>query len=164
MLRPARLTIAPAALAGLLLAACVSPSPGPAASASDAERRASLEANTDPTAIYLHDLSEGLLLYYAVHGQWPRSLSDIAAGGATEGASGGGGGGDPASGQPFLYTPDAPQLKGLPGRLLVCQSVATGRGGRWALLVGGTGRAGSTVTYVRRLPESMLGTKNQGGH
>ncbi len=104
-------------------------------------------ANTDPTAMYLHELAGSLLLYYAHRGELPASLSSIEGVGpeAT----------DPASGKPFVYNPGGPPVKGYVGRLTVCQSATTHRGGRWALLVDSRA-AGRLITYIEFVPESAL--------
>lgn len=111
----------------------------------------------DATAVHLHEVAGRLLMYASLRGKMPAKLSDV-----DEGLQGSKlpnfqpSAIDPANSKPFVYSADGAPAAGLPGKLIIYQSVATGPGGRWALLISDQGPRGRMVIYVQRIPESAL--------
>lgn len=110
----------------------------------------------DPTAAALHDLAGKLLMYKAIYRKLPGKLAEMA------GDRQGSGGAlakqllDPISGRPFVYTPDSSRHPMLPGRIILYQPSSQGMVGRWALLFNDQDKNGDVITYVQRVPDSLL--------
>lgn len=110
----------------------------------------------DPTAAVLHDLAGRLLLYKATNQKMPAELVDVFGGAESGSSTWGKPMLDPASSQPFIYTPDSTRQPGLPGRIILHQPRNPGSLSRWALLFNDQSKDGKVVTYVQRVPESLL--------
>ena len=110
------------------------------------------EAN-DPTAVHLHELAGRLLEFKALNQRLPDKLDDL---GDIPGTTPRPAGLDPATGKAFVYLPQGPKFKSLPGRLIVYQSTSTGRAGSWCLLINDQNSDGRIVTYVQRVPDEIL--------
>jgi hypothetical protein len=152
--------IAPAVCAVLTLALCGLTTGCAAQKPVDQATLAELQIDadvTDPTAEALHDLAGQLLMYEAVHHKLPATLAELKRGDGLLAAV------DPASNLPFVYTPDSARQPKLPGRIVICQPRDQGPAGRWALLLNDLGNQGKVITYVQRVPESMI-PKAKDGH
>lgn len=110
----------------------------------------------DPTAAVLHDLAGRLLLYKATNRKMPVELVDLYGGPQSGSSKWAKPMLDPASSQPFFYTPNSTRQAGLPGRIILYQPQSQGGAGRWALLFNDESKEGKVVTYVQRVPESMI--------
>jgi hypothetical protein len=113
-------------------------------------------ANSDPTAIHLHDLAGQLLLFHFKHGRLPLKLSELESTDG-DGSASRVGLSDPATGQAYAYSPDSQAHAGLNGRVVVYQSVPTSSAGRWALLVSQGPDVDRLILYVACVPEPLLG-------
>lgn len=110
----------------------------------------------DPSAAVLHDLAGRLLTYKASHQKLPGQLIDVFGGPESGASTWGKPMLDPASSQPFVYTPASTRQSGLPGRIILYQPKSNGGIGRWALLLNDQSNDGKVVTYVQRVPESAI--------
>jgi hypothetical protein len=103
----------------------------------------------------LHDLSEPLLLYYAINRRLPENLEDLnSVADATrppEFTS-------PASGKPLVYTPSAVPPAGQDRRLVLYDPTPTPGRTYWAILMGYPRGDQPAATWVVELPEHALRT------
>ena len=107
------------------------------------------EENIDPTAVHLHDVAGRLLLFAAKNNRLPATLDDLE---MLPGDGGKPSSLDPATGQAFVYSPNAIKPRSLPGRVIVYQAVTKQGGSRWALLFNDHLRE----TRVQRVADSVL--------
>jgi len=109
---------------------------------------------TDPTATRLHDLAGKILMHRLMHHRLPATLEEFA--GPSDIVAGTGEGIDPATRRLFIYTPDSPINRKLPGRVILHQPLSQGARGRWALLINDLASDGQVITYVQRVPDGEL--------
>jgi len=149
-----RTTAAPAlALCGLIAAVLmVGCGPPPAQPASPPAPRSG--GYIDPCAQRLHDISGGLLLYYATRRALPTTLSALKDHGAVQLPPLV----CPVSKKPYLYNPRGLVIPGRAGRLVLYDAEASHSGMRWGIMV--TPPAGGMIaTDVRLLPEGAIPRK-----
>lgn len=111
-------------------------------------------ANLDPCAVRLHDVAGALLLYYFTNRRLPETLDEINTfPGAEEQIPLT----CPASGQPYVYSPDGILLAEQRARVIIYDPTPAHYGGhRWAIRMEEPGDNQPMVTRVIALPESFF--------
>lgn len=174
---PSKSLMAGCLLVSLLMAGCSQPKQVEPKPTALSQAEALQEDVTDPTAAALHELAGKILLYIASHKKLPSSLSELAispvasdpanapddaifaqarGAGVTSAQKERGVFVDPATGRPFVYTPDSARHPRLPGRVIVFQSTSQGSLGRWAMIINDLSSHGEMITYIQRVPDAWL--------
>jgi len=116
------------------------------------EANPSVDANLDPCADRLHDISGRLLLYYSVRRQLPQRLADLSETSRAETLQLT----CPVSGKPYVYTPEGLVVSGWPGRLIVHDAQPCHTGLCWGILAEAAKPGQPLVLRVTRLPETAI--------